>query len=204
MNMLDTTDLSTAFQDRRRLFSFASNETGHHRLCIERFAIGPRFVVCSRLAERRTVAYAGSLFVLAAYILEKWSRWSNTEHDVDQSLNAGLDRFTLDQLLSNVMLYWTTGTIASSMRIYYEYFTGALSGEISKLLDGPLSTTVPVAIVNHRHELLYVPRCLARTKYPNIQQWSYQNTGGHFASLEQPREYVRELEKFLLQLEQHR
>jgi microsomal epoxide hydrolase len=138
--------------------------------------------------------------MLAAYILEKWSRWSNNPTEIDQSMNSGLDRFTLDQLLSNVMLYWTTGTITSSMRLYYEYMSTALGGHQAKILGGSIAPTVPVAIVNYRNELHYTPRSIARAKYPNIKLWLFHTTGGHFASIEKPREYVRDLEKFLLQL----
>ena len=140
------------------------------------------------------------IYILAAYILEKWSRWSNSETEIDQSMNSGLDRFTLDQLLTNVMLYWTTGTITSSMRIYFEYMSAVLSGHENKIFMGSLAPTVPVAIVNYRHELFYIPRTIARAKFPNIKLWLYHTTGGHFASIEKPREYVRDIEKFLLQL----
>lgn len=139
-------------------------------------------------------------FFSAAYILEKWSRWSNTQHDGDQSNNSGLDRFTLDQLLSNVMLYWTTGTITSSMRLYYEHITSFSSGHDDKLHNGPLAASVPVAIVNYRNELLYIPRTIARARFPNIKLWLYHTSGGHFASMEKPREYYRDVEKFLSQL----
>ncbi len=139
-------------------------------------------------------------YILAAYILEKWSRWSNTQNEVDQSINSGLDRFTLDQLLSNVMLYWTTGTITSSMRLYFEYFSSILSGHDEKLLNGPLAASIPVAIINYRNELIYTPRTIARAKYPNIKLWLYHDAGGHFAAIEKPREYHRDIEKFLLQL----
>ncbi len=132
--------------------------------------------------------------------MEKWSRWSNTQNDVDQSINSGLDRFTLDQLLSNVMLYWTTGTITSSMRLYFEYFSSILSGQDEKLLNGPLAASIPVAIINYRNELIYTPRTIARAKYPNIKLWLYHNAGGHFAAIEKPREYHRDIEKFLLQI----
>lgn len=139
-------------------------------------------------------------FLLAAYILEKWSRWSNSQEDVDRSQNSGLDRFTLDQLLSNVMLYWTTGTITSSMRLYFEFLSTVISGHEEKLLNGPLAASVPVAIINYRNELLYTPRTIARAKYPNIKLWLFHDDGGHFAAKEKPREYQRDIEKFLLQL----
>src|SRR5947209_2480582 len=113
------------------------------------------------------------LFFLAAYILEKWSRWSNNQTEIDRSINSGLDRFTLDQLLSNVMLYWTTGTITSSMRIYFEQFSPTFFLNSNKLINSPLSKSIPVAVINHRHEIMYTPRTIAKIKYPNIKLWVY-------------------------------
>ena len=89
------------------------------------------------------------------------------------------------------------------MRLYYEYFSGLASGDNDKLFNGPLAASVPVAIANYRYEVLYVPRTIVRAKYPNIKLWLYHKEGGHFAAMERPREYVRDIEKFLLQLEQH-
>jgi microsomal epoxide hydrolase len=98
------------------------------------------------------------------------------------------------------MLYWTTGTITSSIRIYYEYLSTILSGHEDKLIFGPLAASVPVAIVNYPNELSYIPRTIARAKYPNIKLWSFHDNGGHFASAERPRDYYRDIEKFLLQI----
>ena len=50
---------------------------------------------------------------LAAWIIEKFRDWSDCDGDVER-------RFTKDELLTNVMIYWTTETIHSSMRLYYE------------------------------------------------------------------------------------
>ena len=58
---------------------------------------------------------------LAAYILEKFSLWTNLENRFwpDGNLTKA---FTLDELLTNVMIYWVTGSIGSSMRFYRETF----------------------------------------------------------------------------------
>ena len=48
---------------------------------------------------------------LAAWIVEKLRAWSDCEGDVER-------RFTKDEILTNVTLYWLTGTIGSSMRMY--------------------------------------------------------------------------------------
>lgn len=48
---------------------------------------------------------------LAAWIVEKLRAWSDCDGDVER-------RFTKDEILTNVTLYWLTETIASSMRMY--------------------------------------------------------------------------------------
>jgi pimeloyl-ACP methyl ester carboxylesterase len=49
---------------------------------------------------------------LAAWIVEKLRAWSDCDGDVEES-------FTKDEILTNVTLYWLTGTIGSSMRMYH-------------------------------------------------------------------------------------
>ena len=48
---------------------------------------------------------------LAAWLVEKYLRWSDSAGDVES-------RFTKDQLCDHLTLYWATGTIGSSMRLY--------------------------------------------------------------------------------------
>ena len=50
---------------------------------------------------------------LAAWIVEKWRRWSDCDGDVQQL-------FTRDELLTTIAIYWFTGTINSANRLYYE------------------------------------------------------------------------------------
>ncbi|KAF5901420.1 epoxide hydrolase 1-like, partial [Clarias magur] len=56
---------------------------------------------------------------MAAYMLEKFSTWTDFENrDLE---DGGLTRkFSLDDLLTNIMIYWTTASIISSMRFYKE------------------------------------------------------------------------------------
>nr|XP_020634814.1 epoxide hydrolase 1-like [Pogona vitticeps] len=59
---------------------------------------------------------------LAAYILEKFSTW--TDNSFRNLNDGGLERkYTLDELLTNVMIYWVTSSIVSSMRFYKENFS---------------------------------------------------------------------------------
>ncbi len=63
----------------------------------------------------QTAAYGlnDSPAALAAWIVEKFRDWSDCDGDVER-------RFSKDELLSNVTLYWMTETIHSSCRLYYE------------------------------------------------------------------------------------
>ncbi|CAH1396964.1 unnamed protein product [Nezara viridula] len=59
---------------------------------------------------------------LAAYILEKFSTWTNKNW---RSLpNGGLDNLNKVELIDHIMLYWLTKSITTSMRIYKENFSG--------------------------------------------------------------------------------
>ena len=60
---------------------------------------------------------------LAAYILEKFSSWTSRQNSLSQ--DGGLtEAFTMDELLTNVMIYWLNGNIKASQRFYKEYFMG--------------------------------------------------------------------------------
>ena len=50
---------------------------------------------------------------LLSWIVEKFRAWSDCDGDPENA-------FTRDQLLTNVMVYWVTGTITSSTRLYWE------------------------------------------------------------------------------------
>ena len=58
---------------------------------------------------------------LAAYIMEKWSTWTKDEW-TDRPDGGLTEKYTLDELLTNVMIYWTSENLASSLRLYKESF----------------------------------------------------------------------------------
>lgn len=65
------------------------------------------------------VALNDSPVGLAAYILEKFSTWTSTSYK--NLPDGGLSKFNTDELLDNVMIYWITGSMTTSMRLYSEY-----------------------------------------------------------------------------------
>src|SRR5205807_8002289 len=62
---------------------------------------------------------------LAGWIVEKFRAWSDCDGDVER-------RFSKDELLTNIMIYWVTQTINSSTRLYYEaaHTPGAVFGHV--------------------------------------------------------------------------
>ena len=114
---------------------------------------------------------------LAAYILEKFSTWTDPSNR--QKPDGGLTmKYSMDDLLTNVMIYWVNGCITSANRLYKEYISVP---NFSKFL-----VTVPVALLLPKHELLMLPPTLLRATYPDIVHINELNTGGHFSALEEP------------------
>ncbi|XP_066451342.1 epoxide hydrolase 1-like [Eleutherodactylus coqui] len=133
---------------------------------------------------------------LAAYILEKFSTW--TDPDFRQLEDGGLQRnYSMDDLLTNVMIYWVTGSVTSSMRFYKENFT-------REFQTSPTARTpvyVPTGIAAFPCELLHAPRVLAKDKYRNIVTYTYMPRGGHFAAFEEPELLARDIQNFVSKVE---
>ncbi|XP_043251770.1 juvenile hormone epoxide hydrolase 1-like [Colletes gigas] len=119
---------------------------------------------------------------LAAYILEKFSTWTNVAYK-DRDDGGLLDKFTLDELLDNVMVYWVTNSITTSVRLYAENFSAAYRA--LKVEELPIH--VPSACANFPHELITQPKFVLKSRYPNMIQYNYIARGGHFAAFEEPR-----------------
>jgi microsomal epoxide hydrolase len=112
---------------------------------------------------------------LAGWILEKFQSWSDCGGDV-------LGYFGRDRLLDNISIYWLTGTINSSMRLYYE------SLGPGRLARQP-KVTVPVGYTRYPGEMSRPPRAWAEARF-DIFSWAEQERGGHFAAMELPGVFV--------------
>ncbi|TNC22982.1 epoxide hydrolase family protein [Amycolatopsis alkalitolerans] len=131
-----------------------------------------------------TVSYAlhDSPVGQLAWIAEKFFDWTD-------SVNAPEDAVDRDQLLTNVMLYWLTGTAASSARIYKDAI-GIWSPP-----QAPSSTPTGVAVFP-AEIAPPVRRAVERTN--TIVHWSEFDRGGHFAAMEEPDLLISDLREFLL------
>ena len=119
---------------------------------------------------------------LAAWILEKYRTWSDCGGDVES-------RFTKDDLLTTITIYWVTESIGSSTRLYYETLRRPWElGQNERI-------NVPCAVAIFPKDLSQPPREWAERSY-NVQQWTVMPSGGHFAALEEPARLVDDVRNF--------
>ncbi len=119
---------------------------------------------------------------LAGWIVEKFRAWGDTHGDVESV-------FSKDELLTNIMVYWVTGTINSSTRLYYEMRKSGRAGFTQGRVE------VPTGCASFPKELFNAPRAWAEQHY-NVTHYETFDEGGHFAAMEQPVALSRDLRKF--------
>jgi pimeloyl-ACP methyl ester carboxylesterase len=136
----------------------------------------------------QTPAYAlnDSPAGLAAWMLEKFREWSDCGGDV-------LSRFSRDELLTNVTLYWMTETISSSFRMYYEGRRAPLHFAEGEFVHAPCAMAV------FPREIGFPPRRWVERGY-NVQRWAEMPRGGHFAAAEEPGLLAADLREFFREL----
>lgn len=104
---------------------------------------------------------------LAAWILEKFQSWSDSD---------ALDVYSLEELATNLTIYWVTQTAGSSVRYYRD-------SRHTPLNDGYVS--IPTGFAQFPADLLPAPRHSAERFY-NVRRWTWMPSGGHFGPWEQP------------------
>ena len=166
----------TTPEERERLAAmdrFEAEETGYQRI---------------QGTRPQTLGYGlnDSPAGLAAWIVEKFRAWSDCGGDVES-------RFTKDELLTNITLYWVTQTINSSTRLYCETMRSGRWG-----LTGH-RVRVPTGCAIFPKDTLHAPRRWAEAHY-DVRRWSVMPSGGHFAALEEPRALVAEIRAFFREL----
>jgi pimeloyl-ACP methyl ester carboxylesterase len=120
---------------------------------------------------------------LLSWIVEKFRTWSDCDGHPENA-------FTRDQLITNVMVYWVTQTITSSMRLYWETMHSGV------LQEPPPYVAVPTGIARYpKEEILRFPRAWVEEHF-NVVHWAELPRGGHFAAMEQPDLFVEDLRRF--------
>ena len=121
---------------------------------------------------------------LAAWIVEKLRSWSDSKGDVES-------RFTKDQILTNVMIYWVTQSITSSSRLYFESARAAA--------PDTRRVEVPTACAAFPGEVVLPPRKYVAARY-NLTRWTEMPRGGHFAAWEEPQLFIDDVRAFFRDL----
>lgn len=131
----------------------------------------------------QTLAYGlnDSPVGLAAWLLDKFRDLCDCDGDLEK-------RFSKDELITSVMIYWLTETANSAARTYYEN-----TFETPVLAPGE-RIEIPVgAGIFTRH--IKVPREYAE-RTMNVQHWSEIPRGGHFGAMEEPELLVKDMFAF--------
>jgi pimeloyl-ACP methyl ester carboxylesterase len=153
-------------QARLRLYTETSDRSGYSAI---------------QSTRPQTLAYglhdspAGQL----AWIVEKFKEWTDPAADLPED---AVDR---DQLLTNVTVYWLTGTAGSAARLYKD---GAM--DWSQPL-GPSRVPTGVAVFPGDAGIRRVAE-----QNDNVVHWSEFDRGGHFAAMEAPDLLVTDIRAF--------
>lgn len=134
------------------------------------------------VTKPQTVAHAllDTPVGLASWILEKFRAWGDIDGDP-------VARFGRDALLTNLTIYWATGTIGSSMRLYFENVRDP--GKMGRV-------EVRTGALMGPADMFPTPRAWAERAY-NIISWNEAEAGGHFLEWEEPDAVAHDLCEFL-------
>jgi pimeloyl-ACP methyl ester carboxylesterase len=123
---------------------------------------------------------------MAAWIVEKFYSWS----DCGSNLEA---RYTKDELLTNIMLYWTAESPVRAFS-YAEEFA-------SPSLRHGQAVNVPVAVANPPKDIVPIPpREFAERTLKDLRRWTTLAEGGHFAAMEVPELMAADIRAFFNEL----
>ena len=131
--------------------------------------------------------FADSPAGLAAWLVDKYRRWSDCDGEVER-------RFSKDDLCDFLTLYWATQTIASSMRLY------AGEGRDRWRLEPGERIEVPAAVADFPAEIVRPPRAWTERVLADLRRWTEFDRGGHFAAFEEPELLADDVIAFLAEL----
>ena len=126
---------------------------------------------------------------MASWIIDKFWAWSDHKGDLDNS-------YTKDELLTNVMIYWVTESMPSSVRIYFESRHGLPRPSSMTPFDtsGPHA---PLGFALFPREINVPPRMwVERSVGDRFVHWTEFPSGGHFAAMEEPKLLAEDVRTF--------
>lgn len=125
---------------------------------------------------------------LLAWIVDKRRAWSDCNGDVET-------RFSKDDLITTVMLYWLTQSFGTSARYYYEAAHNPWKAD----REGLPVVVAPTGITMLPEEVIAMPKTWVQ-RYYNLKQLRVHASGGHFAAWEEPEAVVGDVRDFFRDL----
>jgi pimeloyl-ACP methyl ester carboxylesterase len=134
----------------------------------------------------QTLAYGltDSPIGLAAWITEKFQGWPNAESDQ-------LPPFSMDALLTNIMIYWISGNINAANWLYISLIDNA-GASLSK----GERIEVPCGFAFFPWDLFPPPPESWVKRAYNVVHRTDMPSGGHFAAMERPKELIKDIQVF--------
>ncbi|MET0379379.1 MAG: epoxide hydrolase family protein [Spongiibacteraceae bacterium] len=164
---------------------YGPGEEGWHAYNSEKLAAGSGYMVVQS-TRPQTLAYAmhDSPAGLCAWIVEKSRDWSDCGGNVET-------RFSKDDLLNKVMLYWVSNSFVSAARYYYEaaHRPWAPSHPRQPVVQAP------TAILAFMQDVIRMPKRWMEQTY-NLQRLNYSESGGHFSPVEEPQRVASDIREF--------
>ncbi len=121
---------------------------------------------------------------LTAYLIEKYKRWADCGEDIES-------RFSKDDLCDFLTMFWATGAIAPSMRLYWAEARDRWRLQPGETIDVPAAASIWAA------EIVNPPREWTARVLTDLRRWTEMPSGGHFAAFEEPEAYASDLGEFL-------
>jgi pimeloyl-ACP methyl ester carboxylesterase len=119
---------------------------------------------------------------LAAWIMDRFYFWSNDPNHIENS-------FSKDELITNMMIYWVTQTISSSIRNYW-------ADTRSPSLGSKDFVSIPVGLGLFPKDIGGIPPRELAERVLNVQHWKEMPSGGHFTAWEEPQYMASDLVEF--------
>ncbi len=138
-------------------------------------------VIQSLKPDQLAFALNDSPLGLAAWIVQSFYAWGDINGDIES-------RFSKDELITNIMIYWLTESMPAAMRLYRESMQSRRFGPPESYVATPTGVALFKDIPRPK-------RAWAERQY-NITRWTEMPSGGHFAALEEPALLVDDVRAF--------
>src|SRR5262249_13010472 len=136
----------------------------------KRFMTDGGYAMVQATHPRSLAGLADSPVGLASWVIDRFHAWSDGDLDA---------RFGKDMLVTNLMLYWVTRSITSSMMTY-------AAESRSPSLSPSDRIDCPVGVAAFPHDIGGIPPRTLAERTLAVWRWTVMPRGGHFAALEEP------------------